>query len=147
MENGEEFPLSEALLLLQSVVVSCLDRKDFPYSRSQANVFTALAMEGEMTMKRLSRFLGCQQEQATRVLAPLADDGYVERRTDPTNRTRVHVRLTAAGEDFLREYRVRLAAKLREKLESALDGEETASLFRSANTLVRTLRKVKETEN
>ena len=92
------------MTLLQSVVLSCVDRKRFQFTRTQQSILTVLSMEGETTMKQIAKYIVSSQEQATRAVAPLVDAGYVERRTDPTNRTRVYIRLTDEGRDLLTMY-------------------------------------------
>ncbi len=147
MEKEAEIPLPEAMMLLQSVVCSCIDRKQFPYSKTQLNIFTALAMKGEMTMKQVAKYLACSQEQATRALAPLADGGYVKRRTDSGNRTRVYVSLTEEGQRFHLMLRQQIKNMLAEKLSNALTEEESETLLTSVCTLIALLKKVKESEN
>ena len=59
-----------------------------------------------MTMTLLAEAMACSREQATRVVAPLVEQGYMERRYDQENRTRVWVELTEKGRELLcREYR------------------------------------------
>jgi len=143
MEQQEEIRLTEALALLQGVVFSCVDRKQFPYSKTQMNIFTVLAMEGVMSMKQLARYLSCSQEQATRALSPLADDGYVERRVDPENRTRVLVSLTEEGRRQLALWRRQLTGSLDAKLRLALTAEERDGLRIAAETIIPLLEKVR----
>ena len=62
--------------------------------------------QGAMTMTLLAEAMACSREQATRVVAPLVEQGYMERRYDQENRTRVWVELTEKGRELLcREYR------------------------------------------
>jgi len=146
MEKDAEIPLLETMLLLQSVVLSCMDRRQFPYSKSQLSIFTVLALEGEMTMKQLARYLVCSQEQATRALAPLADQGYVERRTDPSNRTRVYVHLTEEGKTYLQMLRGEVNLNLSSKLESTLTEDERMAIEHSVHKILPLLEKVKKSE-
>ncbi len=144
MEKDSEKPLLEAMMLLQGVTLSCIDKKRFPFSKAQLNIFTALSSEGEMTMKRAARCLACSQEQATRAVAPLADAGYVERRTDPANRTRVYIRLTAEGANYLREVHSALGAALSERMEAVLSPEEQAAAVRDARSLAALFKRVRD---
>ncbi len=146
MENEAVIPLPEMLMLLQGVIFSCIDRKKFPYSKTQFNIFSALALEGEMTMKQMARFIACSQEQATRALAPLANQGFVQRRTDSENRTRVYVSLTDEGRLFLSGLRSETKSRLDEKLSNVLTDEETEEMRSNAAALLSLLRKVKEAE-
>jgi len=146
MEQETDILLPEMMTLLHSLVFSCVDRKQFAYSKTQLNIFTALALEGEMTMKRVARFAACSQEQTTRALAPLADGGCVKRRTDPENRTRVYVSLTDEGMRCLMELHTQIKTALTEKISGALTEEESETLRSSAATLLMLLKKIKEAE-
>lgn len=138
--------MMEAMMLLQGTILSSIDKKQFPWSKTQLNIFTALSAEGELTMKRVARYLACSQEQATRAVAPLADVGYVERRVDPANRTRVYIRLTGEGTAYLEGLKAGFESSLNSRLEEALSGEERRELLRSAESLAGLLRKVKAAE-
>ncbi len=146
MEKETSLLLPEAMMLLQSVVLSCVDKKLFPFSKSQLNLFTMLVLEGEMTMKQVARYLACSQEQATRAVAPLADAGFVERRTDSANRTRVHIRLTGKGKQFITVQRAHMREALTDKLAGCLTEEEDAALRRAAAVLCASLEKVRAAE-
>jgi len=146
MEKDVDIPLPEAMMLLQSIVLSCVDRKQFPYSRTQLNIFIALALEGEMTMKQVARYLASSQEQATRALAPLADNGFIERRIDPLNRTRVYVHLTEEGTRYLAEQREQLYKSINVKLKSALSEEEYDAIHSSVGTMIPLLTKIRNAE-
>ncbi len=143
MDQEAEVSLLQSMILLQSVVLSCSDHKSFPFTRAQRGVFTVLAMEGELTMKQAARYLASSQEQATRAVAPLADAGYVERRTDPANRTRVYIRLTEAGRQLLQAYWTVLKQNLSGKLEDSLTGEERTSLYEASGVIIRLMEKVR----
>ncbi len=146
MEQGTEVSLLQAMTLLQSVVLSCIDRKSFPFTRAQISLFTVLATEGEMTMKQAARYIASSQEQATRAVAPLADAGYVERRTDPSNRTRVYIRLTETGHQLLREHWEILKSNLSARLNDSLSEAEQSSLYKASLEIVRLTEKIKHPE-
>lgn len=142
MEQKTAVSLLQATTLLQSVVLSCIDRKNSPLTKTQLTVFTVLDMEGELTMKRVAQYIASSQEQATRAVAPLVDAGYVERRTDPANRTRVYIHLTDSGRQLLEAKRTQLAEKLSAKLDTSLSSEETAALYRAVTDMVEILEKL-----
>ncbi len=146
MKKEAGMTMMEALMLLQGTILTCIDKKQFPYSKMQLNIFTALSVEGELTMKRMACYLACSQEQATRAVAPLADAGYVERRVDPANRTRVYVRLTGEGTAYLESLKAGFESSLNSRLEGALSVEERQKLLRSAESLCGLLQKVKAAE-
>ena len=76
---------------------------------SQRLCLLLLAGHGPMTMTQLAEAMACSKEQATRATAPLVEKGYVARRYDRENRTRVWVALSDAGKGLIRrEYAVAL---------------------------------------
>ncbi|MCR5796451.1 MAG: MarR family transcriptional regulator, partial [Eubacterium sp.] len=105
MKQDSLVSLLQASTLLSGVILSCADRKNYPFTKTQMNIFTILDMEGDLPMKRIARYLATSQEQTTRTVAPLADAGYVERRTDPSNRTRVYIHLTENGRRVIEDSR------------------------------------------
>ncbi len=141
MEKGTVTNLLEAKMMLQSVIFSSIDKKQFPYSKAQLNVFTALFMEGEMTMKQVAAYLACSQEQATRAVAPLADDGYIERRIDPANRTRVHIRLTESGKAYFNQQYKTISTNLFSLLRKTLTDEEADEIDSCAKKIVELMKK------
>ena len=143
MDKEAEISLLKAMTLLQSVVLSCVDRKRFQFTRTQQSILTVLSMEGEMTMKQIAKYIVSSQEQATRAVAPLVDAGYVERRTDPTNRTRVYIRLTDEGRDLLTMYWGFITENLSGKLDASLSDEEKTALCDAATGMIALLEKLK----
>lgn len=142
MTEHNEIPLLPLWTLLQSVVLSCRDRKSFPYTRTQLAIFSALEMEGSMSMKQVADAIAASREQATRAVSPLVRDGMLERHLDPKKRTRVIVRMTPKGEDFIRENRIRFYNRIREKVRDSLSEEELEQLRQSARTMTDLLMKV-----
>ncbi len=142
MEEETAITLLEAMTLLQGIVLSAIDRKQFVFTRSQLSIITVLAMEGELTMKRVARYIASSQEQATRAVAPLADAGYVERRTDPENRTRVYIRLTETGRQLVEETQSAITANLTEKISDSLNEEERAEVYRAGACLIDLLKRI-----
>jgi len=142
MDQEAAVSLLQAATLIKGTVFNCIDRKRFPFTKTQLSIFTVLDMEGELTMKQIARYLASSQEQATRAVAPLADAGYVERRTDPANRTRVHIHLTDSGKQLFGACRLQLIETLSVKTRQALNEEELAALNDAANTVTRLLEKI-----
>ncbi len=143
MRQEAEFSLLHAAMLLQSIVLSCIDRKRFPFTRTQISILTVLATEGELTMKQAAKQVASSQEQATRAVAPLCDAGYVERRTDPANRTRVYIHLTGEGNRLFDEYWEILKNNLSLRLKESLTAEEETALCKASSDLVRLMEKVR----
>ncbi|MCR5237773.1 MAG: hypothetical protein K6E34_11290 [Lachnospiraceae bacterium] len=93
-------------------------------------------------MKRIAQLLATSQEQATRTVAPLADAGYVKRRTDPANRTRVYIHLVESVRNMIKETRKELTSKMSEKLDSSVSVEDKAALCEAASKIVDILDKI-----
>jgi len=142
MEQDALKSLLQASTLLSGVVLSCVDRKQFPFTKTQMNIFTVLDMEGDLSMKRIAQLIATSQEQATRTVAPLADAGYVERRTDPANRTRIFIHLTDKGKEILENSRKVLLENLSEKLTKDISEEDREELCGAASKIVSLLDKI-----
>ncbi len=142
MEHVELVSLIQTSTLLSGVVASCVDRKRFPFTKTQMNIFTVLDMEGDLSMKRIAQLLATSQEQATRTVAPLANAGYVERRIDPSNRTRVYIHLTDAGRQVMEESRSILTENLAAKLDNSFDEKEKKALCEAACVMAKLLDKI-----
>jgi len=143
MEQKTVASLMQATTLMNGIVLSCVDRKRFPFTKTQLSIFTVLDLEGELTMKQIARYLSTSQEQATRAVAPLADAGYVERHTDPANRTHVKINLTETGRKLFEDNRISLRENLSAKLDNSLSGEEKDCLYRAVSDVVQLLEKIK----
>ncbi len=143
MDKEAEISLLKAMTLLQSTVLSCIDRKKFPFTKTQLIIFTILSMEGEMTMKQVAQYIVSSKEQATRAVAPLVDAGYVERHTDLANRTRVYIGLTESGRNLLNEYWASLTDNLSVKLDRSLNYDEKNTLCESASNIINLLERIK----
>jgi len=135
--------LLQASTLLSGVVISCYERKQFKFTKTQMNIFTVLDMEGDLSMKQIAQLLATSQEQATRTVAPLANAGYVERRTDPANRTRVYIHLTESGRNVIEESRRVLLDNLSEKIDRSLTQEEKEALCKASFMMTDLLDKIK----
>ncbi len=142
MEQHELISLLQASTFLSGIVLSCTDRKNYPFTKTQMNIFTVLDMEGDLSMKKIAQLLATSQEQATRTVAPLADAGYVQRITDPANRTRVYIHLTESGRQVIEDSRKALIAKLSEKLDQSITEEDKTALCRACTEIVGLLDKV-----
>lgn len=143
----EEMPLDGALLLqlqplLAKVVMTNYGFKEFGYTKSQFQVFFALLLRQELTMSQVAGFIGSSKEQATRAVAPLAEDGLVERYIDPQNRTRIRIRLTEQGKSIIAQCRNRFVSNLDKALNKSVTPEEKEELFQATQSLIRILNKL-----
>lgn len=71
-------------------------------SQIELKVLMALAGEGDLAGHDLVEIMGVPAMNVSRALATLRDRGWIEDTTDPENRRRKPVRLTAAGLDAYR---------------------------------------------
>ena len=139
--DNDEIPLLNVYPTLQRLILTQLSKADFKYTKTQFIIFSALMKTDAMNMGQVAHAITASNEQATRAVAPLVEDGYVERYADPSNRTRVFVRLTESGREYIlalrRRYHVNLDAILRERLSQ----EEYLKLRDAVSTAARLLDK------
>ena len=140
--GNEEIPLLAALPLMQKLILSSFNRETFSFTKTQVTIFAVLCSKGSLTMKEVAAYIASSKEQATRAVAPLVDAGYVERYTDPENRTRIHIRLTSAGEAFMEERRAEFRANIARRLDAYITQEERQRLSDSLETVIAILSKV-----
>ena len=138
-EVEAEVPLLTVLPLIQSVVHACRDKEGFPYSKMQMYVFTMLSLKGSLTMKEIARYTSSTNEYATRAVAPLVDDGYVERFVLPQNRQHIHIRLTEKGRAYLSERTRALGRRVNAALAEKLSDTEQEELRTAVRTIIRIL--------
>ena len=94
-------------------------------------------------MKEMAEFISTSREQATRAVAPLVDDGYVQRYISPDNRLHVHLKLTEKGQDYFDQLVDDLSVRINEKLDHVLSKKEKGDLKSAVKTVVRILGDVK----
>jgi len=128
--------------LIAKSVMSNYCFKEFGYTKSQLHIFSALLLRGELTMSQVAGFIGSSKEQATRAVAPLVEDGMLERYIAPENRTRIHIRLTEQGKQFITQCRNSFADNLDAALNQAVSAEEKTELFRAVESMIRILSKL-----
>lgn len=129
------------LPLINKTVVSRIDLKGLGYTRTQLYILLALARYGNLTMTQVCGYISSSKEQATRAVAPLVDSGLVERYVDPANRTRIHIRLTPEGADFLDRRKRQFCTALQQHMEQTVTTQDLAELRAATGTLIRILSK------
>lgn len=147
MENkdfdAQDLPLLAALPMIHRLVMSGGERTKAIHTKTQLLIFIILSVRESLTMTEIAGYISSSREQATRAVAPLADAGYVERYTDLSNRTRIHIRLTEAGRSYWGESREKMRAMIDARLKASLTDEECSELEQAAATMIRLLRKLK----
>ena len=139
----DESSLLAVLPLIQRLVYSSIDHKAFPYSRSQIIILTALSIRKELTMKEVAGYLSSSREQATRAIAPLVEDGLVERFENPANRVLVYVRLTDSGTSYLKNIADTVRVSVKERICNSISHERELELEDSLKKTICILREVK----
>lgn len=101
---------------------------------TQRLVLLTSAVSGKMTMSQLSKSIVCSKEQATRAVAPLVQQGYLQRSYDPENRTRVYIQLTEYGRIQIHQQLEFCTASLQTRF-SVLDEDQQHRLIEAFTTV------------
>lgn len=114
-DDREITALFETFFTCQKVLLYSLDYREIRFSRHQFYALLALGSKGEMTMGQVAESIAASREQATRVIAPLVEEGYAERFYDETNRKLVFVRLTPKGKAFIQKEKKYVKEQLKQR--------------------------------
>ena len=107
-------------------------------SPSQTAALATIERHGPLTPSVLAELERVQRPTATRIVARLADEGLVERATDPADGRSVTVAATPKGHALLGKLRTRKNAYLARRLRG-LDDADLTTLERAAEILERLL--------
>ena len=107
-------------------------------TKTQLALMFVSEAEGPLAMSALSAKTGISKEQATRAVAPLVEQGFMQRMKDDDNRRLVLASITDQGRDFLERHRRRTDSDIEAQL-NALTPEDRARLFAAAQTTVEVL--------
>ena len=140
--TDNDMPLLTVLPLLYKQVMSSVKGRQSGLTKTQIIILSSLAFHGTMHMSQIACYISSSKEQATRTVAALVDEGYVERTQDLSNRTRIYIRLTAEGQSFLDRCRSEIEEKLRADLAGTISPEEQTELLSAARTMARILGKL-----
>ena len=105
-------------------------------------ILASLKRRDPLFMSQIAENISVSKEQATRSVAPLSDQGLIERYIDPSNRKMVYIRLTDAGADFMKRLTERVQKTLREQARSKLSEEELGQLCHAIQTAYELLSKL-----
>jgi DNA-binding MarR family transcriptional regulator len=103
---------------------------------SQLSALSTVAKHGELTLGELAAIERIAPPSMTRIAARLEDQGWLERRTDASDRRVARVAVSPAGQALLDETRTRRDAFLSSRLQQ-LTEEERALLERAVPLLER----------
>lgn len=109
---------------------------DVDATPSQMSALTVLNNHGEMTLGELAAIERIAPPSMTRIAARLEEKGYLERRSDDTDRRVVRVAISEGGRALLRRRRERGDAFMTARL-AALTAEERQALARAVPVLER----------
>src|SRR4051812_5603845 len=91
---------------------------------------------GPVSQATLSRTLGVDPKEVVAIVRDLDRDGLVDRRTDPADRRKHAVEISARGRELLARTE-RLGATANDELTAALSGEERAQLVALLGRLIK----------
>lgn len=98
------------------------------FTKTQFYILITLSAQDPLTMTQIAEYIGASKEQATRALAPLADEGLVRREVSQKNRTRVYVSLTPEGRALIRRIVAHCGEMLDARMSERLTPEEREAL-------------------
>ena len=98
------------------------------FTKTQFYILITLFIRPSLPMTQICEHIGASKEQATRAVAPLADEGLVQREVSPQNRTKVYVSLTPEGRALVQELIMRCSEKLEERMDERLTAAEQKAL-------------------
>ena len=98
------------------------------FAKTQLYILITLYHRSSLTMTQIGEHIGASKEQTTRAIAPLADEGLVQREISSRNRTKVYVSLTESGHALVQELISRCSEKLEKRMNERLTAEEREAL-------------------
>ncbi len=133
--------LMEVFPLCQKVILNTFDCRDLGFTKTQLSILFALTAETKLTMSELAAYIVSSKEQTTRAVAPLVQEGYLERTHDESNRKLVLVRLTDSGRRIMEHKQQELREILTAKTEQLSD-EDKENFFKALDTTLQILKKL-----
>jgi len=140
--SSDNSHLLTLLPLINKTVFTASSPKDLGYTKTQYIIFTTLYTCENLTMSQVASYISSSKEQATRAVAPLVDDGLIERYVDPENRTKIHIRLTEKGMDFMAHHKKIFFKNVQELLKEHLSDDEIIELKQAVEVIIQLLSKV-----
>ncbi len=141
-EDGRDFSLLRIMPMILKVILSCWNRAQYPYTKSQLILLITMLWKDSLTMKEAASCIASSKEQATRAVAPLVDNGLLERYTDAANRNYVHIRLTETGRELVLDMLENLYDNINRLFDQSISNEEKLQLRDALTDCIRILDKV-----
>ena len=133
--------LFEAFFSCQKILRNALDLRELHLTRQQFYTLMALAGPKKLTMGQVAESIVVSREQATRIVAPLVEEGYIERCSDDSNRKLVLVQLTGRGQEFIDREKDYVRKQLEDRFEH-LTQVETERFLKCVSQLKEILEKI-----
>lgn len=133
--------LFEVFTVSQHLILNAMDYHQLHVTKYQFYLMMTLARKESLTMSQAAACIGCSKEQATRLVAALVEEEYVERIHSKENRKLVIIRLTQKGAELMCCKKDEVREKLRKNLDSLSDGEREL-FFQSMGTFTSILKKL-----
>ena len=133
--------LFEVFTASQRLILNSIDRQQMRFTKYQLYLMMTLARRDTLTMSQAASCIGCSKEQATRLVAALVEEGYVERRYRQENRKLVLIHLTDKGEQVMGQERDMAKEKLKAEID-CLDEEDKEIFFQTLRGLAGVLKKL-----
>lgn len=125
----------------QKIILNAIDIKHSSLTKTQLYILFALMGKASLNMSQIATYIASSHEQATRAVAPLVKEGYVERFFDESNRKLVLIRLTDIGKNFISFEKEQLINNLVNKLDF-LSIEEKEEFTNATHTTLNILKKL-----
>lgn len=98
------------------------------FTKTQFYILITLFIRPALSMTQLCEHIGASKEQATRAVAPLVDDGLVQREVSSRNRTKVYVSLTQEGRALVQDLIMRCGDRINARMDERLTPDEREAL-------------------
>lgn len=135
--------LFEIFTVSQRLILNSLDRRQVRFTKYQLYLMIALSRKHYMTMSQAAASIGCSKEQATRLVASLVDEGYVERLHSKENRKLVMIQMTEKGAEVMQFEKSTAREKLKEEMDRLSD-EDKDIFFQAVRQLAEVLKRLEE---
>lgn len=120
----------------RKLIYEAFDKLDDKLTRTQQMILLALNCEDRLSMSQLADRICTSNEQATRAVASLVDNGYVTREQNKQNRRVVNISLTDKAKDYIDKGKKNVLADTQSNVKRLSD-EDLESIRSAVNTLLK----------
>mgnify|MGYP000898295631 CR=1 FL=1 len=115
-------------------------------SKNQPMVIKIIGIQGEIMPSTLGEYTGMDKSSLTRMVDDLEKKGIVFRKTDPEDRRKVLVSLTEKGLKCYNDL-TEITAEMADEILKFVDEKDVEDFVKSLETMVKILRKIKNSRN